>query len=141
MTTFTIPAAATVLFINGKAYGAVSSFGWTSNTPHKEVNGIDDLSSQELIPTTAKVTGSVGLYRITGSGGLEGIGVTTQFDKMSSEKYFVLQLIDTRTDQIIFQARQCKVESQSWTSAARSLVTGTMTFQGLTWDNEVSQQA
>lgn len=140
MTTFTVPSAAVVLYINGKAYGAVHGFHWTSLTPQKEVNGIDSLEAQELIPTSAKVVGSFDLYRISGSGGMEGIGVTTQFDKMPSEKYFVLQLIDIRSDQILFQARSCKAEQQSWTVPVRGLVTGNLQFKGLTWENESAQQ-
>ncbi len=136
MTTYTIPSAAVALFINGKLYGAVSSFTWTSATPLKAINGIDSLEAQELIHTSAAVSGSFGLYRITGSGGMEGVGVTTQFDKMSQERYFVLQLIDLRTDQILFQARSCKANSQTWSVAVKALVTGTLQFQGLTWENE-----
>lgn len=136
MTSFTIPTAATVLRINGKPYGCVSSFSWSSSTPQKAVNGIDDLAAQELIPTSASVSGNISLYRITGSGGLEGAGLTTSFDEIPRERYFVLQLVDTRTDQILFEARSCKVESQQWNVAAKSLITGSCSFRGLQWNNE-----
>lgn len=140
MATFVIPAAAVAVYINGRPYGAVSNFHWTSATPQKAINGIDSLEAQELISTSVSVSGTIGLYRITGSGGIEGIGVTTQFDQMSREKYFVLQVIDLRSDQIIFQAKQCKVDSQDWGIPARGLITGNMNFKGLTWENEAAQQ-
>jgi len=140
MTTFTIPTAAVALYINGKPYGAVSGFHWSSMTPHKETGGIDSLEAQELIPVGAAVRGSFELYRITGSGGMEGIGVTTQFDKMGSNRYFVLQLIDMRNDTILFQARSCVADQQSWDAPVRSLVTGSLMFKGLTWDNEAAQR-
>ncbi len=136
MTTITIPAPAVIVKINGTTYGAVSSFTWGSNTPHKSVNGIDDLSAQELIPTNAVVSGQIGLYRITGSGGLQGIGVTGTFAEVASLKYFTIQLIDIRTDLIMFEARECVCESESWNVAVKSLVTGTMAFKGLRWINE-----
>ncbi len=139
MTTYTIPSAAVVLYINGNVYGAVSSFHWTSGTPLKAVNGIDSLLVQELFASSAGVQGNVGLYRITSSGGLEGAGIVANFDQLPSEKYFTLQLVDTRTDQILFQAQQCKVESQSWGVSVRELITGTMSFRGIAWENESNQ--
>jgi len=136
MQSFVIPAAATVLRINNQTYGAVNSFQWNSNVSYRAVNGIDQLEAQELIPASVSVSGSVGLYRITNSGGLEGIGVTTTFDNLSALKYFVLQLVDLRVDKILFECRNCVVEGQSWGVSAKGLMTGSLNFKGINWSGQ-----
>lgn len=132
----TMVAASVICYVNGRALGTVSSFSFQSVTPRKAIRGIDSNIPYELAPTTSAITGTLELYRMDADGGIEGYLFTAPFDELPTEKYFSLQLINTKTDTVLFQADYCSVESQSWNVSSKTLVTGTVNFSALYWNNE-----
>lgn len=129
-----------VCYINGRVYGQVISATWNSSTPKKAIYTIDTPDPSELAVTTTKVSGSLELYRLTGTGGLQGAGIAASFRDLSLEKYFVLQLIDRRTDTPLFECRDCSSEGEQWKIGVKALMTGTLNFSGIIWDNESTQK-
>jgi len=125
------------LYVNGQLYGRVSSFSFSSDTPRRKLYAVDSASPFELMTTIHGITGSLGIYRLSGDGAAEGPGMVAPVSALTREKYFSMVLVDLTNSAIIFEAGQCSVESQSWTYAARDLVRGTVNFSALTYTNEV----
>jgi hypothetical protein len=128
-----------VLYLNGQAFGRVSSFQWSSATAMKAIYALDNSFPYELMPTQTKVTGTIGLYRLAGDGGAEAAGMTTTFDAINRQKYFTLSLVQRDTGATIFQANYCVLQIQSWNAPARSFVTGSLSFEALFWNNEAPE--
>jgi hypothetical protein len=126
------------LLINGNLYAQVASFSFASNTNYKETFALDSPTPYELAPTTTSITGNVQCYRMSGDGGLEGIGATTFFNDFPKQQYITIALRQISTDQIIFRASYCVVTAQSWSMPTKSIITGNFTFRGIIWDNEVA---
>jgi hypothetical protein len=124
-------------FINGIRWGQVTGFRFSSVTQHKELLGLDSLEPFEQTPVAVKVNGNVQLIRLVGDGGLEGQGVTTNFEQLPRQKYFTLTLRDNFTDGILFESRYTVVQEQNWEFSAKGIVTGGFTFAGISWNNEV----
>ncbi len=137
MPALTLAGAHVVVYLNGRVYASVESFSWVSSTPKKTIFGLDSVIPAELAPTITGCSGSLKLYRLIGDGGIQGPGMAAAFEDMPSEKYFTLQLIERRSDTVIFSAQECSVESESWGAEAKSLIRGSMTFKAKTWSNEV----
>lgn len=134
-----ITGAKVVVYINSKPFAFVMNFRWDSSTPRRAIYGIDSGEPYELAPTTTKIGGSVGVYRTIDGGGLEGPGIVANLDNIPREKYFSLALIERSTGVTIFRADQCSVISQSWDVPSRGIMTGSFTFEALSWNNEVQQ--
>ncbi len=133
-----LTAARVVLYVNGKLYGRVTDFRWNSSTSGREIYGIDSPEPFELANTTTRCSGSMSVLRLGQDGGAEGAGMTVSYADISREKYFSLALVDRVTDTIIFQARRCKLTSQSWDVPARGRVTGNLDFVACDWSNEAT---
>jgi hypothetical protein len=110
-----------------------------SDSPRKQIRGIDSNIAYELAPTTSTLTGSLELYRLNNDGGIEGYQITVPFEDLPSEKYFSIQLINRKTDTTIFQADHCSVESQNWQTSAKGIVTGSVSFTAISWQNEFAK--
>jgi hypothetical protein len=132
----TIVSAGVVLHLNGRPYGRVTSFQFTSDTPRTAKYGIDSMLPTELAPTTTRVTGRIGIVRTVGDGGVEGAGMTTDFDTIPRERYFLLQLIERRSDTVIFEAKYCSLVQQSWSLPEKGRMSGEVAFEALGWNNE-----
>jgi hypothetical protein len=133
-----VTGAKVKLFINGKPYGRVTSFRWSSETPKRPITGIDSIQAFELAPTTSRCTGSVSVLKISADGGAEGAGMAAPLPDLSRERYFSLTLIEYNTDLVLFRASRCTLQTQSWDAPARGFVTGSFSFEAIEWDNEVS---
>ena len=133
----TVVAAGVALHINGKVYGRVTSFSWSSATPRTPKYGIDSTDPFEMMPTITRVQGRIGLVRTVGDGGAEGAAIATRFANLPREKYFSLALVETKSDTVLFEANSCSVISQSWQVPTKGLVTGEVEFTALDWNNEV----
>jgi hypothetical protein len=131
-----VVGAAVVLLVNGVPYGVVSDFQWASSTPSKELRGLDTIETLELIPTSAGCSGTIGLYRQVGSGGLEGIGVTAPFGSLAALKYCSIILLDRRADMLLFSADRVRFEGETWQVATKGVMRGQASFKALSWSNE-----
>lgn len=131
-----LTSAKIVCYINGKACGYVTSFGWNSDTPMKNINGIDSLSPYELAPTSTNCTGNIGLVRTVRSGGIEALGMTAHSSVLAQARYVTITLIDRTTDSLLFRADFCAVTNQRWDVPEKGIVRGSVSFTALAWNNE-----
>jgi len=129
--------ARVALYVNGQAFGRVMGFQWSATYAQKPVYALDSSSAYELIPTQAKVIGTVNVYRLVGDGGAEGAQMATQFQDMIRQKYFTLALVERSTGLVLFQANRCSLQGQSWNAPIKGFVTGVINFEALEWENEV----
>jgi len=132
-----LTSAQVVLYINGVMYGRVSSFRFNSDTPRKDIRGVDSVIPFELGLTTNKISCTMSVYRMSQDGGAEGAGLVAPVDELTREKYFTAVLIDISSGSVIFQAEFCSVDSQNWQFDARQVVQGQISFSALNWSNEV----
>ena len=133
-----ISGSRVALFLNGHRFGRAISLEMSSDTSTHPIETIDDLLPAEIAPTRTRVRGTVRCYRLSGDGGIEGAGVTTQFANIPLQKYFSLTLKDLGTDRTIFQFDFCMVEQQSWAVVTKDLMSGQFSFTGMTWGNETA---
>lgn len=132
-----VSAPGVAVLINSKVFGLVYDFAFNSSTPRKRAKSIDILQSLELIPLGAEITFSMGLYLLRGGGGLEGANITAPVPDLANEGYFSVVLLDLVNKNIIFQARRCSVEAQSWSVPVKQFITGQVTCSSLEWSNQV----
>ncbi len=137
MSSKTITGARIMCYINGKLYGRASSFTWNSQTAHRPIYGIDSCDPFELAASTTKISGTMSIYRLIGDGGAQGAGMVPTYEDMPRGRYFNITLIDRGTDSVLFQARYCVVQTESWNVAAKGIVTGQVSFEAIDWNNEV----
>jgi len=133
-----IPSAAVYVYINGKPFGRCSDFNFRAITPRRAIYGIDSLTPYELAPSQTKVTASMKVYRTVGDGGAEGVGMAAPYEHVQLEKYFSVMLVDRGAmDTVIFQADFCSITGQSWSIPVRGIITGSLEFEALAWNNDV----
>lgn len=133
----TIVSAGVLLYVNNQPFGKVTGFKFSSDTPRDAIQGIDAVDPFELAPTVTRVKGSLELVRTIGDGGVEGAGLTTNFEALPQEKYFSIMLVERISDTVLFRADYCSVQSQSWEFRAKEMVHGSVEFEALSWSNEV----
>jgi hypothetical protein len=124
-------------FINGALVGEVRSIKWSSQTNRREIRGIDSAMPFELAMGTTKLSGQVGLYRKTGLGGLEGMGIASSFETAVRELYINIRIVQRQTGTVLFQCNTAVITAQEWEIAARQIMTGSFSFEGLSWENEI----
>jgi hypothetical protein len=135
----TIVGAGVAVRINGQVYGRCQNFHFSAATARHPIYGIDSLEPFELAPTVSRVAGSLSIVRTVGDAGAEGAGMSAPLDMLPREKYFALQLVERGSDLVIFDARYCSVASQNW-NVERGAVIGTIEFEALDWNNEITSR-
>jgi hypothetical protein len=123
------------LYINGQPFGRVVDFSWSSEIPRRPLHCVDQLDPIELIPGPARCSGSISVVKVVNDGGAESAGIVAPFTAVSLEKYFSLTLVDIVSDNVIFNADQCSLTSQSWQVPSRGTVRGNFVFEALNWGN------
>lgn len=131
-----VTGARVFLYVNGKKVSRVTSFQWKSTTDYTEINGLDSSEPYELAPGITRVMGQLGLLRLAGDGGIEGLGVTAQYEDLTRQKYSTIALVDRTTQTLLFKADECVVVDQQWAVQAKGRLEGNMSFKGITWNNE-----
>lgn len=139
MPSLIVAGAHILCYINGRLYAQVSEFKWSSSTPRKAIHGIDSPDPFELAPTITIIKGEAKVFRLSGDGGFQGLGISASFSDLPKEKYFSVQIVDRRSDTVIFECPTCAQESESWAAIAKSLMTGTLSFTGISWGNEATR--
>ena len=127
------------IFINGEILATAISFSWSSETQSKDIYGLDQMEPYEFANTINRVTGSCSLYRIIGDGGLEGAGIVARFSDILRQKLITITVKDILTDSVLFEATNCVVPNQNWEIRSKDLITGSFSFKGKTWGNEVQE--
>jgi hypothetical protein len=124
-----------VVYINGQALGIVTGFDFTSDTPRKEIRGIDVPFPQELGSTTTSVSGTINVLKLILDLGAQGYNLVAPQIDISKEKYISILLVDAGLDTTIFQCDFAQITSERWSVPSRSIVSGTLSFQGIIWNN------
>lgn len=127
-----------ICFLNGRMFGEANKVEWDIRTPKVRKGGIDSVVDHELAPTKNEVAGSVGMYRIRGTGGLEGFGVVAPFNANPREKYFSILIVNRLDGTTVFRADRCSVTSQRWGVEAKGRMHGTFSFEALEYGNEIT---
>ncbi len=130
--------AAVVCRINGIDYGFVTGIKLDTPTPRGKARGIDSPFIIDLMPTTIETGGSVEVLRLINDGGLEARNLVLSPRYFIVEKHFTLELVERQTDTILYRAKYCSVENQSWNVVAKGMVTGTFNFTGVVAYNDYS---
>lgn len=125
------------LYVNGLAFGRVTAFRFSVDTPRRKMHTVDSTIPFEMGTTSTNVSGSMGLYRTALDGAAEGPGMASPLDTLPNERYFSMALVDLTTQVVIFQADHCSVENQSWAVDAKGLVMGNVSWSALSYRNEV----
>lgn len=118
--------------INSVDIGIVTAVNWSFQTSREEDRGIDSLAPFELSPTATSVAGTVSVYRIRDSGGLEGLNIVKPLPEISSDEYFTLELKDRLTGSTYLKVEHAAVDGQGWSVSAKGIMTGQFSFHGLT---------
>lgn len=132
----TITGANILCYIDGRLYSRASSVSWNSATPHKPIMALDSVDPYELAVTTTHVTASMSVYRLHGDGGAQGAGMVPNYEDLPRGRYFTLILVDRMTNNTLFRMKNCVVNGESWSVPSRGIVTGSLSLEGITWDNE-----
>jgi len=143
----TLRGAATVLSLNGQKVGYVTAFSYDVDYGKRAIYGIDSPLPQELAPGPQRVTGTMAVVRISGSGGPEGGGlVAPQAFAMGgdgsgvlSEKYIHILLTDRINGMTVFEAERATITRQSWSVSAKGLMTGSLAFEAFYHMNEAAR--
>jgi hypothetical protein len=125
------------VFINGRLYPWVVSARWSASYGRHAISGIDQSTPFELVSGACTVKGTFDILRIRASGGLQGAGIAAPERKILQEKYFSVTIVDRMTDTVILQIDQASVSDENWQTAAKSMLSGSFSFEGLAWVNEV----
>ena len=125
-----------VLYINGKIFGVATGINWNAATGTQSRYGIDQQTPQEILSTQAAINGTVQCLRHHNTAGVEGAGVVPVEGELSRGRYFFLQLVDRQTDTVILQIPKAALVSQQWSVQSRGVMTGSFTFEGVSWSNE-----
>lgn len=136
-----ITAPKVKLLVNGKTYGRVTSFNWSSESPRSEKYGLDSMQAFELASTITRGSGNMTVLRLSADGGAEGAGITATYPDLSREKYFSVTMIEIGSEITIFQARRCALTSQSWNIQARGVMAGSLSFDFIDFSNETARFA
>jgi hypothetical protein len=132
----TMVAAHLLIFINGRRFGEATSIRWSIPTPHNARQGLDSLQPYGYDPAGTKVSISLSMVRVHGTGALEGRGITAPASHMARQKYDSILVVDRVTGKRVFQCDHCVVTNQDWTAAAKQRVEGTFTFDAIEGVNE-----
>lgn len=131
-----ISGARVLCYINGRLFGRVTSFAWTSLTPRKRIHTIDIPIPVELAATITEVTWQMGVLRTVSDGGMQGAGIVANQVDISKEKYFTIMLIERESDTTLFQADFCQSDQETWNVVSKSVMAGTVSGSGIIWSNE-----
>jgi hypothetical protein len=128
------------VYINGTLFGVINEIRWEQSYGRHAIHGIDSVFPFELASGQAMLTGSMSLYRLHNSAGLEGAGVVPRDHKLPRERYFSLQVVDNVTDTVVMQCDRAAVMNQSWNVASTQILQGSFSFMGIGWANEFGEE-
>lgn len=132
-------AAGTVCLINGQVFGIVTGLSYQLGSPRTEYRGLDSLVPFELGISSVSVSGTIQVLMLRENEGLEGRGITAGLRFVEQEPYFTMELQDRASGFSIMKIDDASMEVQGWQFAAKSLVSGSFTFKGITAKTHMNQ--
>jgi hypothetical protein len=125
------------LYINARVAGFVVGMSYSIETPHRSLEAIDNISSQELAVATYKIRANFNVICPRSTLGLEGAGVAYSLNQLPLGKYLNIILLDKVTDKIVFQMEQAVVDSQNWQIQPKGLMSGQFSVTGIVGSSDV----
>jgi hypothetical protein len=125
------------VFINGRLYPWIVSARWNASYGRHAITGIDQSTPFELPSGACTIKGTFDVLRIRATGGLQGAGIAPPERKVLQERYFSLTIVDRLTDSVILQIDQAAVTEENWQTAAKAILSGSFSYEGMGWVNEV----
>lgn len=135
-----VTAAHLLVYLNGRPYGKCAGINFGVSTPPSRIRGVDSIDPYELGPSNADLMFNMVIFKTIGDGGLEGAGINPTHHYLPKGKYFSIQVVERLSRTTVFKADKCRVSDQKWSIEPKLLVRGNITFEALSWSNEVSEQ-
>lgn len=126
--------------INGQAYGRTIRARFRSSTPNRSVNTIDSWVPIEFVPQQTEFTGNLSVYRLHADGGVQATGIAPTYPDLTLGKYFSILVLDRFSDTVLFRSDRCVLLEEDWDIPTRGFVTGSLSFRGISWSNEVQSK-
>ena len=132
-----VVGAQLIVLVNGARYAECTSFEFEHIIARAEIVGIDTNQPFEIAPKMVRFQANMGYMRRQGGGGAFGQGMAAPFSKTEQESYWSLLILNRRDQSILFRADQCMATNVRESAQARGRMTGSISFTGLAWSNEV----
>lgn len=126
--------------INGVLIAEAEGITINMSSPRGAIKSIDTPLTIEHTPGPLDVSGTVEFYRLRFVGGLEGRGVIATFKNMTQEKYSTIQVVDRLMQEEYIRIEKVSVTNQSFTIRAKTLVTGSFNFIGISYTTNFNPQ-
>ena len=126
-----------LIYVNSVMFGRATSISTSRSTEHSPRYGLDSSEAFELVPTTSIESGTIGVIRLAGDGGAEGIGMSVPGPNMQIARYATLSIVDRSSDIEVYRADKVVAIGQSWSYPSKGLVVGQITFRAIRSINEV----
>ena len=133
----TLRGCSLLVFLNNKPWAVCDNLTWSVNYSAEPIFGIDQLEPFEIPTGRISITGSFNYFRQKNSAGAEGAGWVPPQDDVSRERYPYLVISDRESQTVYLEIPKCKITSQSGSAQARGVVTGTISFSGIGYVNEM----
>ncbi len=133
-----IRGADLIIYINNSPFATATGFRYQIEEGQRAIYGIDKNTPQELASGQCAIKGTIDVVRIRTEPGLEGIGIGIPEDKVLLKRYFTMSIIDRARDETILAIDEASAGSQSWQVNAKGELTGSFSFEGLTYVHELN---
>lgn len=130
-----VSGARCILKINGELVGFAFSISWRINTMYNEINVIDDVMADELVPTRISVDGTISALHIPGQSSTAKLW---QPDSISFlfHKYIQIEVRDSQTDDLLFKTSKAVITSRTEDIRVDQLSNVTLSWKALGWRDE-----
>lgn len=126
------------VYVNGRLYTVVTSVRWIASYGRNPIMAIDQSIPAELASGPCTVKGTLDIVRLRNSGGLQGAGLVPDDFVILRERYFSLTIVDRLSDTVLLQVDEASVGEENWSVPSRGLISGSFTFEGIGWTNDVA---
>lgn len=125
-------------YVNGILMGRVSRFDYDYTIMVQEARGLDFPMPFELMPGMIQIGGKLALFRLSGDGGTQGMGLMPQVPDFSRMKYSTITIVDRYNGTAFFKSDLVMASQEAWGVPAKGLVEGSLTFKAIAFSNEMA---
>lgn len=126
--------------INGTLVAECNGIDISCSYIYHPLMGVDSVQIFEQVPISISVNGSLSFYRLRFVGGMEGRSALATFKTFTQQKYSTLQVFDRSLAQEYLRVEQVTFERQSFSIHPKDIVTGAMSFNGISFVTEFNPQ-
>lgn len=134
MQSVVLTGARTIISVNGRTLPIISDISADIQTDHIELKTVDNLSAEEIAPTSVSIRMTITCYRLPDNG-LSQLGITPGAGQIMSSPYTNVEVRDRLTDATILFVPKMRITNVSLRSPARGPAQVTMSLVGTYgWD-------